>query len=162
MFPLPVSALAGFAALAVAAVAVGLLLLDLDEILDVHEDGLLLEGLAGQVVHVLTAGLEAEVEALDVGAHVEVILLGHALALDGQVERAQVSELHLLALEELLQQTVLQFDGHAAADVLAVDGVVLRHVLDEFTIGHGLGGDHFAVVLAIGGRLGVVVAVDLD
>ena len=135
----------------------------LQQVLDVHEGGAFLQRLAGQVVDVPAAGLEAQVQTLDVRAEVKLLLVVRAARLDAQVERTQLAKLHLLALEELLQQTVGQLDGDALADILTVHGVVFGHVLDELAIGHRLGGSHFAVILAVAGwhRL-VVVLTNLD
>ena len=131
--------------------------------LDVHEGGALLEVLARQVVDVLATGREAQVQALQVGGDVELLFVVGTVRLHAQIEGSQIAELHLLALQELLQQTVGQLDGDALADILTVDGVVLGHVLDEFTIGHRAGGDGLAVILAVAGRhLLVVVLSDFD
>ena len=127
--------------------------LRLGEILDVHQRRLLLEHLRGEVVHVGAAGGEAEVQSLDVHAEVILVLRLCTAALGGQIERAELTELHLLALEELLEDARLELVGHAEADVLSVDGVVLRHVLAEFGIRHRLRRHHTAVVLPEGGAV---------
>jgi len=120
------------------------------EILDIHERGLLLQHLRREVVHIRTTGGETEVETLDVDTEVEVLFLIGTGALHREIERAQFTELHLLTLKELLEDTVLEFVGDTQADVFTEDGVVLAHVLAEFLIGHGLTGDHTAIVLAVG------------
>ena len=133
------------------------------QILDVHEHGLLLQRLGREVVDVPAAGLEAQVQTLDVRAEVKLLLVVRAARLDAQVERTQLAKLHLLALEELLQETVGQLERHALADVLTVDRIVLGHVFDELAIGHRLGGSHFAVILAVAGwHLLVLVLTNLD
>ena len=75
------------------------------------------------------------------------------LTLDREVERAEFTELHLLTLEQLLKHTVLELVGHTEADILTIDGVVLRHVLTEFLIGHGLGVRHMSEPLPEGFRV---------
>ena len=134
-----------------------LLGLRLSQILGVHERGLLLERLRRQVVDILTVRSEAQVEALDVLTGIEILLLAATGALHSQIEHAEVAELHLLALQQLLKDTRLQLVGHTEADILTVDGVVLRHVLTEFGIRHGLGGYHSTVELAVGLRGRVLV-----
>ena len=123
------------------------------EILDIHERSLLLQHLRREVVYIRTTGSETEVEALDVDTKVEVLFLIGTGALHREIERAQFTELHLLTFEELFEDTVLEFVGDTQADVFTEDGVVLTHVLAEFLIGHGLTGDHTAIVLAVGLRV---------
>lgn len=120
------------------------------EILDIHERGLLFQHLRGEVVHICTTGSETEIEALDVNTEVEVLFLISTGALHREIERAEFAELYFLAFEELLEDTVLEFVSDTQADVFTEDGVVLTHVLAEFLIGHGLTGDHTAIVLAVG------------
>ena len=133
--------------------------LRLDEILGIEERGLLLQRLRRQVVDILATGREAQVEALDILTDIEAFLRVAADTLGREVEGSELTELHLLALEELFEDTRLQLVGHTEADILAIDGVVLRHVLAEFLIGHRLGGYQTGVELAIGlrGRVHVLV-----
>ena len=70
--------------------------------------------------------------------------------------------MYLLALQELFDQTLLQLGGYAGTDVLALDGVVLRHVLGELLVGHGHGGYYSAEPLVVGRRLVVVELIDFD
>ena len=62
----------------------------LQQVLDVHEGGAFLQRLAGQVVDVLAAGLEAQVKALDVRSQVELLLVG-TVRPDAQVEGSEVA-----------------------------------------------------------------------
>ena len=96
----------------------------LDKLLGIEERGELLQALGRQVVDVGATRREAQVQTLDVLANVEGILGGGSTTLSRQVESAQVAELHLLALEQLLQHTRGQLQGDAFADVLTVDAVV--------------------------------------
>ena len=120
----------------------------LRKFLDVEEGGTLLQGLGGEVVHVETAGGEAEVESLDVGTDGEVLFIVGPGALGGEVEGAEFAELDFLALQELFEDAGLELVGYAEADILAIDAVVLGHVLAQLLIGHGLRGDHTAVELS--------------
>ena len=140
--------------------AIRVLDLALNEVLDIHERGLLLEHLRREVVQIGSRGTEMEEQAVDVGAEIEVILLGGSGALDGEVERAEFSELHLLAFEQLLKQTALQLVGNTQADVLTIYGVVFGHVLTDFLVAHGLRGDHSTVPLAEGCGFRVLVLFD--
>ena len=128
----------------------GLLRLGLREILDVHEGGLLLQHLRREVVHVGTRGGEAEVKTIDVDTEVEVLFLSSASALDGEVEHTEFAELDLLAFEQLFEHTLLKLVGDTETDIFAIDGVVLRHVLTELLVAHGLLRDYAAVPLAEG------------
>ena len=65
----------------------------LQQVLDVHEGGAFLQRLAGQVVDVLAAGLEAQVKALDVRSQVELLLVVGTVRPDAQVEGSEVAEL---------------------------------------------------------------------
>ena len=136
---------------------VATLSLGLNEVLDIHEGSLFLQHLRREVVDVGTAGGEAEVQALDVDTEVVVTLFVGTGALHREVERAEFAELHLLAFQQLLEHTVLQLVGHAEADIFAIHRVVLRHVLTELLIAHGLRRDHATIPLAEGCRLVVLV-----
>ena len=127
--------------------------------LDVLERSRLLQHLARQVVQVGAARSEAQVQALDVLSHRELVLRLGTLRGHAQVERAQLAELHLLRLHQLLQDALLQLVGNAQADILAIHRVVLRDVLHQLTIRHRLRGYTLAVPLLVGPRLRVLVLI---
>jgi hypothetical protein len=57
------------------------------------------------------------------------------------------SFLGFLGLQQLLQHTALQLIRNAQADILAIHTVVLRHMLTQLLITHGLGGYRENVLL---------------
>ena len=131
--------------------------LRLHEVFDVHERGLLLQHLGREVVDIGATGGEAEEQTVDVGAEVEVVFLVGTGAFDTEVEHTEFAELDLLTFQQLFEHTVLQLVGYTEADIFAIDGIVLRHVLAELLVAHGLGRDHTTVPLAIGCGLVVFV-----
>ena len=125
------------------------------------QGALLLELLRGQFLVLRALGQEADVDAQQVLRDVEVVRLGHALALEGRVEGAQAVQFDALALADHLHHALHHLLQTALDDAGAIGAVVVVDVLGEAlqvecTAHHGLG-----VPFAVGGRLGVVVAVHL-
>ena len=74
-------------------------------------------------------------ERTQVLADVEVLLLGRATlgVLEGAVERAEALNLHLLRLQQHLQQTAAELLQHTIDDIGGVDATVLRDVVGQLS-----------------------------
>ena len=102
---------------------VGLQLVDADEL------GPLQELTAGDVLLLGLLRQETDAQPLDVLLRVVLVFRGSSRALDGAVERAEAVDLHLLRVEQHLQQTAAELLQHAVNDVGGVDRAVLRDVV---------------------------------
>ena len=123
----------------------------------VHELRLLEEVLAGDALLGCALGEEAEAETRGEGVDVEVgeVLDAALLVGDGHVERAESLHLHLLGLQELLDEAAAEClehaDDHVGREGRAVGGDVLRHVAEA----EGFEGDCLREVGGVGLKLGV-------
>jgi len=110
-------------------------LITLHKAVHVDELGLLQELTAGDVVLLLLLGEESDVQTLDVRVHVELVL-AHCtalVALQRGVERAESLDLHLLRVEQHLDQTATELLQYAVNDVGGVNRSVLADVGCQLT-----------------------------
>ena len=88
-------------------------------------------------------------QGLDVLLQREVAGVAHARALDGGVEGAQSVDLHLLALQEHLDETGAELLQHAQHHVAGIDGAVLCDVTCHLARVERLGVFHLRIPLAV-------------
>ena len=96
------------------------------------------------------------------GLHVvrgEVLLVGHTLRVDAQVEGAQTVELDLVALQEQFLETLDELLHYALHDIGGKDRTVLHHVAAEVTGAHRVMINQTTIGLAVSAVLAVVVLV---
>ena len=124
-----------------------------------HELGLLQELAAGDVLLRSLLGQETDVQRLQVLVHVEVLLLQGSvlLVLEGAVEGAEALDLHLLRVEQHLQQTAAELLQHAVDHVGGVDASVFGDVLRQLARVERLQALDLSVPLAEGSAVGVLV-----
>ena len=100
-------------------------------------------------------------QRFQVRVHIELVLGSCAtlLILDGGKERAEAVNLHLLRIEQHLQQTTAELLHHAVHHVGRVNRPVLADVVRKLAGVQTLQILHASVVLAVSGRMLVLVLV---
>ena len=131
------------------------------------EDALLLEGAAGEFLALGVLGVEVDLDAVDhrLGACLHGLrdaVLALLLPVHTGAERAESVELHGLTLREQFGHTLDHLPEHQHAHLVVGDLAVRGHVLGEaFQVQRLLGVD-LREVLAVGGRVVVLVLTEVD